>query len=175
MTDNKLYQNNYKRIHKITEVLKKATVSSNDYKTSEQAFFKKKPEKNFTLNFKSINSDSIPKGLNQNIINIYKILGNPNQEIYLGNWTIMSLNEALKRYNTYCQNGQTKVFDIGFIYHGMGHLKVISCDLDSHSLFLRPDGGSNGYDREGNFENLIKNGSSNYKQFVFSDWFFNIN
>jgi len=167
-------QKKYKKISKIKEVLKKATVSSTNYKSSEYAFFSKNPENKFTLNFKSINTDIMPKGLNNNIINIYKILGNPDKEIYLGNWTIMSLNEALNKYNIYCKNGQTKVFDIGYIYKGMGHIMVISCDLDSHLLFLRPDGGSNGYDREHNYNNLIKNGSSNYKQVRFSNWFFNI-
>jgi hypothetical protein len=56
----------------------------------------------------------------------------------------------------------------------MGHIKVLSCDLTTHLLFVRPDGGSSGWDRDNNFKNLIKNGSSNYKQYFFSDWFFNM-
>ena len=55
-----------------------------------------------------------------------------------------------------------------------GYITVISCDLKTHLLFYRPDGGSNGYDRQDNYQNLIKNGSHNYQQFFFSKWFYNI-
>ena len=30
----------------------------------------------------------------------------------------------------------------------MGHIEVLSCDLSTHRLYTRPDGGSNGYDRK---------------------------
>ena len=29
---------------------------------------------------------------------------------------------------------------------GMGHVKVLSCDLQNHLLFYRDDGGSNDYE-----------------------------
>ena len=56
----------------------------------------------------------------------------------------------------------------------MSHIEVICCDLKSHLLFYRRDGGSNGYDRQANYQNLIKNGTHNYEQFFFSKWFYNI-
>ena len=52
---------------------------------------------------------------------------------------------------------------------------MISCDLNSHLLFYRPDGGSNGYDRQDNLDKLIKNGANDYKKIYFSDWFYKIN
>jgi hypothetical protein len=57
---------------------------------------------------------------------------------------------------------------------GMGHVEVISCDLETHLLFYHQDGGSNGLERQQNFENLVKNGSKNYNKFYFSKWFYNI-
>ena len=48
----------------------------------------------------------------------------------------MSLDKAIEIYKNYCNNGQNKVFDIGYRYMGMGHIEVISCDLDSHLLFF---------------------------------------
>ena len=116
----------------------------------------------------------LPDGLNNNIKIIYKILNNPNKEIYINEWTLLSVNKALNNYNEYCEHGQTTVFDIGFKYEGMGHLTVISCDLENNLLFFRPDGGSNGYDRAINFKKLISEGSKNKNKFFFSTWFFEI-
>ena len=86
----------------------------------------------------------------------------------------MSLNEALERYKVICAKGQTNVFDIGYKYDGMGYINVLSCDLTNHLLFYRLDGGSNDYDRQYNFNELIKNGSEPYKKFYFSKWFYNV-
>ena len=86
----------------------------------------------------------------------------------------MSLENALNRYNELISLNVIDVFDIGYKYEGMGHITMLSSDLKSHLLFYRPDGGSNGYDREYNLNMLIQNGSSNYKKFYFSEWFYNI-
>ena len=169
------YNNNY-RIQKIINVLQKSKLSENNYNSIKVPFFKQNDIYNFNIsnNSNNINEEKLPKKLNNNIKLIYKILNNPDKEIYLNEWIIMSMNNALNIYNDYCENGQKNVFDIGYKYEGMGHVSVISCDLNSHLLFLRPDGGSNGYDRQANFENLIKNGSNSYNKFYFSNWFFKI-
>jgi len=164
-----------RNINKILKILEQSKVSCNDYDSTQQPLFTSDSSQNkFTINFQSLSNYNIPETLNRNIILIYKILGDPTKEIYLGEWTIMSLDKALKNYKEYSDNGQHNVFDIGYKYAGMGHITVISCDLKTHLLFYRPDGGSNGYDRQANYQNLIKNGSDNYEQFFFSKWFYNI-
>ena len=112
--------------------------------------------------------------VDRNIKILYQILGHQKREIYYGPWTIMSLNEALERYKVICANGQSNVFDIGYKYDGMGYINVLSCDLTNHLLFYRLDGGSNDYDRQYNFNELIKNGAQPYKKFYFSEWFYNV-
>lgn len=164
-----------RNINKILKILEQSKVSCNDYDSTQQPFFSSDNNGNkFVINFQSLSNYNIPESLNRNIILIYKILGDPTKEIYLGEWTIMSLDKALKNYKEYSDNGQNNVFDIGYKYEGMGHITVISCDLKTHLLFYRPDGGSNGYDRQANYQNLIKNGSGNYQQIFFSKWFYNI-
>ena len=173
----KIYDiNNNYRIQKIINVLQKSKLSENNYNSIKVPFFKQNDIYNFNIsnNSNNINEEKLPKKLNNNIKLIYKILNNPDKEIYLNEWTIISMNNALNIYDDYCKNGQKNVFDIGYKYEGMGHVSVISCDLNSNLLFLRPDGGSNGYDRQSNFENLIKNGSNSYNKFYFSNWFFKI-
>jgi hypothetical protein len=86
----------------------------------------------------------------------------------------MSLDEALERYKELVSQGQTNVFDIGYKYGGMGYIDVLSCDLTSHLLFYRVDGGSNDYDRLYNFNKLINEGSQPYDKFYFSTWFYNV-
>lgn len=164
-----------RNINKILKVLEQSKVSCNDYDSTKQPFFTSDSSQNkFTINFQSLSNYNIPESLNRNIILIYKILGDPTKEIYLGEWTIMSLDKALKNYKEYSDNGQHNVFDIGYKYAGMGHITVISCDLKSHLLFYRQDGDSNGYDREANYKNVIHNGSDSFEKFFFSKWFYTI-
>lgn len=185
----KLYHNSHKnnnissRKNKILEILKSATISSESYDSTQRAFFASNPETDLNIisnennkieNKEIIDLSMLPKGLNKNIILLYEMFNEKKKEIYLNNWTIISINKAIDSYNYYCENNQYNVFDIAYQYIGMGHIKVLSCDLTTHLLFVRPDGGSNGWDRDNNFKNLIKNGSSNYKQYFFSDWFFNM-
>ena len=164
-----------KQMKKVLEVLEKSTISSNDYRSTNEPFFygdsNKQPFQQFNNLF---DQSQIPEGLNRNIKNIYEILGDPKKEIYLGVWTIMSMEEALKRYSYLCSQGRTNVFDIGYKYAGMGYIDMVSCDLTNHLLFYRVDGGSNDYDRLDSLNNLIKNGSQPYKTFYFSDWFYTI-
>jgi hypothetical protein len=162
-------------INKIFEVLKTCSISSTDYVSSKEPFFKNDstsyPFQQFNMLF--INA-AIPEGLNRNIKVIYQILGHQKKEIYYGQWTIMSLDEALERYKELVRQGQTNVFDIGYKYGGMGYIDVLSCDLTSHLLFYRLDGGSNDYDRLYNLNQLINEGSQPYDKFYFSTWFYNV-
>lgn len=162
-----------KTTQKILKVLNKGFISSDNYKSTQQPFFHKEINKNFEIEFFN-NEYDIPSELNRNLILIYKIFGNPNKEIYLGDWTIFSLKEAIEQYKDYCQKGQTKVFNFAYKYMGMGHVQVLSCDLESHLLFFRNDGGSNGYDRLANYNDIVKNGSDKYQKFFFSNWFYKI-
>lgn len=159
-------------LQKILSVLEHSHISEVNYDSSNKAFFSGSIESAFKMNQKSF--EGIPKSLNRNVQDIYKLLGDPEREIYIGGWTIMSVKNAIERYKELCKLNRTDVFDIGYQYMGMGHIKMISCDLNNHLLFYRPDGGSNAYDREDNLNLLIKDGSKNYTKFYFSEWFYNI-
>ena len=157
-------------ICRIMDVLKKSKVSSDDFNTSKQPFFlnDNQPSK-FKIDFNVI--ENVPEGLNRNIKLIYDILGTSKKEIYINDWVIMSLEHAMEVYNEYCEKGRKDVFDIGYIYLGMGHIGIIACDLNTHLLFYHRGGGSNGYDREDNFQEVIKNGPKKI-QIYFTKWFY---
>jgi len=173
MYQEKLIKNKVKQIDKILSILNKCKISSDNHESSKEPFFSSsKNIEDFKVDYKHINK-KIPESLNRNIKIIYELLGDNYREIYIGDWTIMSINESIKRYEEYCKNGQNKVFDIGYKYLGLGHIELISCDLETHLLFFRHDGGSNGLDRELNFNRVINEGASNYRKFYFSEWFYN--
>lgn len=162
-------------INKMLNALSKATISSNDYLSSNDPFFGNDTNVQPFQQYNNLFDDAqIPEGLNRNIKLLYEILGHQKKEIYYGTWTIMSLNQALERYKVICAMGQTNVFDIGYKYDGMGYINVLSCDLTSHLLFYRLDGGSNDYDRQANLDDLIKKGSVPYEKIYFSEWFYNV-
>ena len=165
--------NKKKVIERIMNVLKKGRISTEGYNSTQIPFFMNdNNETEFSIDFEAV--ENIPEGLNRNIKLIYDILGNSKKEIYLDKWTIMSLETAMEIYDEYCQNGQTNVFDIGYRYLGMGHIEIISCDLSTHLLFYHRGGGSNGYDSEDNFQDIIKNGSNGLNQKPFTEWFYKI-
>lgn len=162
-------------INKILSVLKRCKISRENHKSSDLPFFSRDFDPiTFNINSKSLNNYNIPDSLNRNIKLIFELLGDAEREIYIGEWTIMSLKQCIERYNDFCNNGQKDVFDIGYRYMGLGHIEVISCDLKSHLLFYRPDGGSNGYERCDNYQDILKNGPNKYEKFFFTKWFYNI-
>ena len=145
--------------------------NDNSIESTQLPFFNFDSEKS-TLRFIYSTKREIPiihEKLNRNIKEIYKYTQTDNQEIYINNWTFMSINEIKKRYNS-IKTKRSNVIDIAFKYEGMGWILLLSCDLDNYLLFERLDGGSNGYDRESNLNKLIKDGSKFYKKFNFSQW-----
>lgn len=160
---------------KILSVLKKGTVSEKNFSYIDNCFMLQDNNKCFFIE-SSENPllERLPLGLNRNLILMYSIFPDCNKEIYLGDWVIQSLFEALKHYEEYCKNNQKNIFNIGYRYIGLGNVEVISCDLTTHLLFFRRDGGSNGYERFENNKKVINDGSADYPQFLFSDWFYNI-
>ena len=109
---NNYIKNKTKVIHRIMDVLKSAKISNEGYDSCNEPFFQNDENKDdFQLDFSVIKN--VPEGLNRNIKLIYDILGNSKKEIYLKNWTIMSLENAMEIYDEYCNNGRKDVFDIG--------------------------------------------------------------
>jgi hypothetical protein len=173
--NNRLLNKKIANINRILNVLKQCKISNPNHISSDIAFFSQDINpSDFITNNNSTTKYNIPDRLNRNIKLIYELLGDPQREIYIGEWTIMSLQESTNRYKHFCENGQKDIFDIGYRYIGMGHINVISCDLKSHLLFYRPDGGSNGYERNDNYQNILQNGADKYEKFFFSKWFYNV-
>lgn len=155
-----------KQILSVEELLRDAKISDENYDSTIEPFFMKRDNDDYVMNYKDL--PELPESLNRHIKIFYTLVGNPDVEVYIGDYTFMSLTKCLENHRDYCKNDQTSVFDIAYRYEGMGHVTVISCDLNNHLLFERRDGGSNGYDREDNYKALLnyKTGDKKYMYFV---------
>jgi hypothetical protein len=79
-----------------------------------------------------------------------------NREMYIENWTFFSITKILELVKHYIENNINNIVDLGFIYHGMGHIKVVYYNKITKKIHFRMDGGSNDYDRIANFNELKK-------------------
>ena len=155
-------------VSNVLDFLKDGKMSQINYDSSNMPFFIKDNSNNFNIDYHNI--PELPNGLNRNIKTMYKLISNPQIEVYIRDWTIMSLNRAFEVYYDYVNNGQTQVFDIGFMYVGMGHIKVISCDLKNHQLFFRIDGGGDGHARDYHRNLILNYNPNNYNHMFFTDF-----
>ena len=134
-----------------------------DYDSTMAPFFRQAPNNDLSQN----NSTSILENENIDIINDFKLLGLPknindffinnqafNKEIYINNITFISIKKIINLVKTYKQDSINNIIDLGFIYDGMGWIKVIYYNTKFNKLFFRMDGGSNDYDRLENYNNL---------------------
>jgi len=159
-----------KQTQNILTKLTGGTMSTSEYDSTTKGFFARDEEsKPFEIGFKDI--PEMPDGLNHNIQRMYKIIGDPDKEVYIGCWTIMSLNQVLHRFKNLKDKKQERVFDIALRYAGMGHIDVLSCDLQTHKLFVRHDGGASGWERQANRDALNILDPSTLNQFFFHEWF----
>lgn len=88
--------------------------------------------------------------LHPEILKLYEKIGY-DKEYLFKNFTFMTLREILNRKDNYAH-----IYDIAVKYLGLGHILLISYHSDSQKFIFRRDGGSNGWDREHNY-NLYKN------------------
>ena len=162
-----------KQIRKIHNILKNSKLSSDNYQSSNKPFFMSNRESDFKIGYKSIHD--LPRDLNRNFKTLYEVIGDPKKEVYINEWTIMSLDESLKRYGELCSKGQNNVFDIGYRYLGMGHIEMLSCNLYNNLLFYRRDGGSSGIESEYNYNKLLNFNYREYEYFYFNKWYNDLN
>ena len=157
------------QIRKIHNILKNAKLSEDNHQSTSEPFFMGSNPQDFKIGHNTI--PELPDKLNRNFKTFYEVVGNPKREVYINEWTIMSLDESIKRYNELCSKGQKNVFDIGYRYLGMGHIEMLSCNLYNHLLFMRRDGGSSGIDREYNYQKLLNFNYREYEYFYFNKWY----
>ena len=104
--DNKILKRR-NHLQKILSILHHSNISNANYDSSNKAFFSGNIESAFKMHNKPI--EDVPNTVNRNILDIYKLLGDTEKEIYIGSWTIMSVKNAIKRYKELCNLTRTDI------------------------------------------------------------------
>ena len=104
---------------------------------------------NLDLYITLLNSLDKPIVFNQWIMLTYILVGNPDSGITIGDWTLYSFNQSIE-YIKELKDENSKITwtNLGHRYIGLGHIEVLRMDIENGDLFIQPDGGSNGYDRQ---------------------------
>ena len=71
-------------------------------------------------------------------------------------WMFLSEREIAARRDAMRKEGQMRLVDIGFLYAGMGHVRVVSYDPETKGVLTSIDGGANGWDRKDNHERRVR-------------------
>jgi hypothetical protein len=97
---------------------------------------------------------------NKALLLLYIYTGSVQKQIITQNgWTLFSIEQIFDRYKNdkdrykndkdrYKNDKERLWIDIGIVYQGLGHVLTLRMDIRNGELFMQPDGGSNGYERE---------------------------
>ena len=113
---------------------------------------------------------------NRALLLLYIYTGSVEKQITTNNgWTLFSLKQIYQRYagakatfgggdgdgggddegDDGGGGGNSLWIDIGLVYRGLGHVLTLRMDIRNGELFMQPDGGSNGWDREAYYNKYI--------------------
>lgn len=152
--------NTRKHVKKSLDFLESGECSNPGYRAIEAPFCNQEPNDNqvCAVKFdphkvnKFLNYITVPKGLKE----LFQIIGATDVEFYWDKWTLFSMDQIEARFEVYRKHEQFRVIDFAQAYLGMGHVVVVAFDPADLTIFFRRDGGSNGWDRDCNW-NRIKN------------------
>tara|TARA_Y100000816_G_scaffold75114_1_gene50778 strand:+ start:1712 stop:2254 length:543 start_codon:yes stop_codon:yes gene_type:complete len=107
--------------------------------------------------------------LSNNIKLLFKAIRSTNQEIYINEWTILSIETILKLNEKYKKDNITSI-DFAFKYQGLNNIKVAFYYPKLKCILYRNDGGSNLNDRKNKYNNLkiLNNISINNNEIEYS-------
>jgi hypothetical protein len=84
---------------------------------------------------------------------LYSRIGSNNEYMHTSGFVFFKLDEIKRR-----SKNHSHFLDVAIAYAGMGWVHVLAYHKDSNKYFVRMDGGSNGYDREDNY--------NKYKEYI---------
>uniref|UniRef100_A0A6C0AXI4 Uncharacterized protein n=1 Tax=viral metagenome TaxID=1070528 RepID=A0A6C0AXI4_9ZZZZ len=133
-------------------------ISYPNYESNMQPFMRRTENTDIVIDTYELEKKLLllDNALSEEIKNFYRKIKSSTQEIYIKNWQLFSIDNILKLKEMYIKDN-INITDIGLKYEGMGHCKVAFIDPKSNMIYYRHDGGSNGYDREHNYNKLKNN------------------
>ena len=162
---NKLFKNKSLFISNKVKIMNVIQYGNENYDSTQAPFLRK----SINNDINEHNSENVLNLDNLNLIDNFKLLNLPkniedffinnnsyNCEIYLNNYTFLSMKKIIELHEFYKNDNINNIIDLGFIYEGMGWIQVIYYNTKFNKLFFRIDGGSNNYDRKYNYDLMKK-------------------
>ena len=160
----------------IDSLLKDFTYSDESYSSLNVPFFKQDRRNKIINNDKTIITleryDELKDKIPYELQCLYEYINNADVEAYSKcGITFWKWNDILSYYKTKCSNGQKNVLDFALKYVGIGWVQAYFVNLANGEIYKRYDGGSNGYDRDYNFNKICKwdGNTTTYTQCTFKD------
>ena len=153
-------------VKQVQSLLEKSHISTNNYDSRQMPFFNRdqnpvsfeEHKKTYTMEPPTMEPTTIEPEfkLPFQLLALYSLLENDKVECYVNKyWTFMSLDNIKHAHQIYKEHNQHNVVDFAIMYIGMGHCYVAAYDPADNKVFIRRDGGSNGYERQDKFEFLM--------------------
>ena len=157
--------------------LEKCKVGSPEHDVTQDVFFQpsnssiRTHELPFDKEYvKNVNQFSLETPIPLQLKILYYLINSSNREISFKEFTLFSIQNLIQRFEKRKSLDIIHFLDIGLKYLGMGHVCVLTLDLNKQMCFLRYDGGSNGYDRSYHLECMQKLKSLHIPQ----DYYFSV-
>ena len=171
-----MFKNYFKAVDIAHHFLEKCKVGSPKHDITQDVFFQssntsiRPQELPFNKEYvKHINRFCMETPIPLQLKILYYLINSSNREITFKEFTLFSIQNIIQRFEKSKYLGIINFLDIGLKYLGMGHICVLTLDLNKQMCFLRYDGGSNGYDRSYHLECMQKLKSSHIpKDYYFS-------
>ena len=150
------------KLQRVEAILRQADFSPIGADTCQVPFFVKSIDQEVTLDV--LNRESTPQyreevdqmatryNFSPLLKYLYLMLGNGQREFTYRGLIFHSFERVKERQAAYAKEGQDNICDLAIAYHGMGWVYALALDTESQKYFVRMDGGSNGYDRDFNWE-----------------------
>jgi hypothetical protein len=90
------------------------------------------------------------------LLNVYQRYPDDTEFSAPHGWMFLSEREIATRRDAMRAEGSMRLVDIGFVYAGMGHVKVVSYDPETKGVLTSVDGGANAWDRKDNHERRVR-------------------
>jgi len=162
----------HKKVKRVEKFLKDGQKGNANYDSSQAPFCGKSISDDQVIGFdtQKVNALLEKIALPPTLHIIYQIIGEVDTEFYFNNWTLMSLDSIIARQKIYIEHEQARVIDFALGYMGMGHMVIVAFDPIDFKIFFRRDGGSNGWDRETNWEYIKTYDPKEVDKHDFSVW-----
>lgn len=162
-------------IHKkIYNFYVEGTQSIENYNSLDKLFFMRSPDNgsrdSFKQNLTAVNKIAEELKLPFQLKLLYQLIGDTTTELYVGEWTIINLEQLKERYNTFKKHDQTHMIDFAYKYMGMGHVKMCFMDPLNSKVGYRRDGGASSIEREYNFKRAVNmniNCNQSFENFMY--------